>query len=262
MAANPTTLTTVIHTMLLSLSMPGTILLTQAHTAPRSIAMATVLRSQAARELPTSSTQSLSLLRLKPGARYLHSRRNLYESNPGHAAATSLEDSVTANSAIVTPTLSLKPPLSILPFGTLLRSYLITTLSSSPLILNSSMQILSTLARSRSALLSPDRNPVLRYILKKTFYAQFCAGETAIEVRQVIKEIKSIGFSGVILGHAREVVLKKGQTVGEGDLTVESSVADVDKWRQGTLETLRMMEEGDEVALKYMHVAKAGKDHY
>lgn len=117
------------------------------------------------------------------------------------------------------------------------------------------------LARSKFALLSPDRNPVLRYILKKTFYAQFCAGETAIEVRQVVKGIKSIGFSGVILGHAREVVLKKGETVGEEGSRAESSVTDVDRWRRGTLETLGMMEEGDEVALKYIHVATAGKDH-
>lgn len=102
---------------------------------------------------------------------------------------------------------------------------------------------------------------MLRYILKKTFYAQFCAGETAVEVRQVVKGIKSIGFSGVILGHAREVVLKKGETVGEEGSRAERSVADVDRWRQGTLETLRMMEEGDEVALKYIHLVKMGKDY-
>ncbi len=110
-------------------------------------------------------------------------------------------------------------------------------------------------------MLSPDRNPVLRYILKKTFYAQFCAGETAVEVRQVVKGIKSIGFSGVILGHAREVVLKKGETVGEEGSRAERSVADVDRWRQGTLETLVMMEEGDEVALKYIHLVEMGKDY-
>lgn len=121
--------------------------------------------------------------------------------------------------------------------------------------------MLSVLARSKSALLSPDRNPVLRCILKKTFYAQFCAGETAVEVRQVVKGIKSIGFSGVILGHAREVVLKKGETVGEEGSRAERSVADVDRWRQGTLETLVMMEEGDEVALKYIYLVEMGKDY-
>ncbi|MCJ1248839.1 proline dehydrogenase [Trapelia coarctata] len=113
------------------------------------------------------------------------------------------------------------------------------------------MQILSILARSKSALLSPDRNPLLRYVLKKTFYAQFCAGETAVEVKQVVKGIKSIGFSGVILGHAREVVLKKGEIVGNEASSSESSKADVDRWRQGTLDTLKMIEEGDEVALKF-----------
>jgi len=118
------------------------------------------------------------------------------------------------------------------------------------------MRILSILARSNSSLLSLDRNPLLRYVLKKTFYAQFCAGETAVEVKQVVKGVKSIGFSGVILGHAREVVLAKGETIGKEASNSESSKADVARWRQGTLETLQMMEEGDEVALKYVYAAQ------
>ena len=118
------------------------------------------------------------------------------------------------------------------------------------------MKVLAILARSKSALLSPDRNPLLRFVLKKTFYAQFCAGETAAEVKQVINGLKSIGFSGVILCHAREVVLKKGETIGEEASSTESSNADVERWRQGALETVKIMDEGDEVALKYVYESK------
>ena len=72
----------------------------------------------------------------------------------------------------------------------------------------------------------------------------------------MVKDIKSIGFSGVILAHAREVVLKEGETIGKEAVNSESSKADVDRWRQGALGTLKMMEEGDEVALKYNHAAQ------
>jgi proline dehydrogenase len=181
----------------------------------------------------------------RPHIRFLHSHHALFQRfSPTAVAAGSPTQEVPAASS------TLPHPLSILPFGMLLRSYLITTLSTSPLLLNTSLRLLSVLARSKSAFLSPDRNPLLHFILKKTFYAQFCAGETANEVLKVSKSIKAIGFGGIILGHAREVVLCDGESVGEDNAGLEAAKADVDSWMQGTLETLNMTDEGDQVALK------------
>ena len=91
---------------------------------------------------------------------------------------------------------------------------------------------------------------MLRYILKKTFYAQFCAGETAAEVKNVAGKLKEVGFHGVILGYAREAVLEEGQTTGNTALNDETVRADVDAWKNGTLETIKMADKGDQVALK------------
>lgn len=115
---------------------------------------------------------------------------------------------------------------------------------------------MSLLANTTSPLLNPDRNPLLRALIKSTFYAQFCAGETAPEVRATIASLKGIGFSGVILGYAREVVLTKEQERAlassglEGDVADECVRSEVLPWKEGTLETVRLASEGDYVALK------------
>jgi len=116
---------------------------------------------------------------------------------------------------------------------------------------------MSTLANSHSPALNPDKNPILRYFLKKTFYAQFCAGENAAEVRQTISSLKQIGFSGVILGYAKEVVLNEAQTRDLTSNGVNSNMAEkcieteVKPWAMGTMETVRLASPGDFVALKF-----------
>ncbi|KAK3693287.1 FAD-linked oxidoreductase-like protein [Podospora appendiculata] len=147
------------------------------------------------------------------------------------------------------------PPLAVLPLTNILRSLMTTTVSSSPLLLPPSLAIMSVLANTTSPALNPDKNPVLRYFLKNTFYAQFCAGESASEVKQTIASLKSIGFSGVILGYAKEVVLTASQTK---DLTAHSPATEeecirteINPWSAGTLETVRLASPGDFVALKF-----------
>ncbi|KAH7368145.1 FAD-linked oxidoreductase-like protein [Plectosphaerella cucumerina] len=103
-------------------------------------------------------------------------------------------------------------PLAVLPLHMILRSLLTTTVSSSPVLLPPSLAIMSLLANTTLAPLNPDRNPALRWFMKKTFYAQFCAGETPDEVAETIARLKRIGFTGVILGYAKEVVLTEEQT--------------------------------------------------
>lgn len=115
---------------------------------------------------------------------------------------------------------------------------------------------MSLLAHTTSPILNPDHNPLLRSLIKSTFYAQFCAGENPAEVRSTIAELKGLGFSGVILGYAREVVLTEAQTKElascglEGDVAEECVRSEVLPWKEGTLETVRLASEGDYVALK------------
>ncbi|KLU85929.1 hypothetical protein MAPG_04948 [Magnaporthiopsis poae ATCC 64411] len=153
-------------------------------------------------------------------------------------------------------------PLSVLPLKVVLRSLATTTISSSPLLLRPSMAIMSILAHSTNPLLNPDRNPVLRFLLKHTFYAQFCAGENAVEVRRTIASLKrDIGFTGVILGYAREVVMSEAQTrdlASSADVVVEGSALaedcirnEVVPWAAGNMETVRLASPGDFVALKF-----------
>ncbi|PMD38381.1 FAD-linked oxidoreductase [Hyaloscypha variabilis F] len=149
-------------------------------------------------------------------------------------------------------------PLSVLPLSSIVRSLAITSISSSPLLLGPSLAIMSKLAHSQSPILSPDTNPLLRYFLKRTFYRQFCAGENAMEVKHTVDSLKAIGFKGVILGYAKEVVMDETQTASLSscsDTNAETAEAcirnEIIPWANGTLETVKMTAPGDFVALKF-----------
>lgn len=115
---------------------------------------------------------------------------------------------------------------------------------------------MDVLAHTTSPFLNPDRNALLHSCIKSTFYAQFCAGENASEVRNTIGSLKRLGFSGVILGYAKEVVLTRAELDElarcglEGDVADECIKKEVMPWKEGTLETVRLASEGDYVALK------------
>ena len=147
----------------------------------------------------------------------------------------------------LTITKSASPPLSLLPLPTLFRSYLITALSSNPVLLTPSLRFLSLLAHSRSAFLQPERNPFLKYILKKTFYAQFCAGETPPEVRRTVAQLKKTGFQGVILAYAREIVLEPGVKI---EKKADDELEEIEWWSRGTLETIKLSEKGEYAGFK------------
>lgn len=62
-----------------------------------------------------------------------------------------------------------------------------------------------------------------------------------------------MGYKGVILAYGKEIVLEKGEKVDisstqSADPTVEK---DVQAWREGTLQTVQMAEEGDMIGLKF-----------
>lgn len=147
----------------------------------------------------------------------------------------------------------------------LLRSVFVATISSNRFLLIPSLKLLSFLSKpGRSSLLSVDQNPLIHAILKKTFYEQFCAGETVQEAKKTCKEIKDMGFRGLILTLAKETVFdertKTEHGVGEvaleaeeKNLPLEPKVeknANIETWLQSNLETIDFLGETDYLALK------------
>jgi hypothetical protein len=118
---------------------------------------------------------------------------------------------------------------------------------------------------NRGFLLNVDRNPILHGILKKTFYEQFCAGENEMEVKATIKELKGMGFRGVIMTYAKETVFdhRTNTEQGLGVAALENEMkgqpldpqlarcANIEAWRKGTVETVEQLESGDYLAVKY-----------
>ncbi|OCT50110.1 carbapenem antibiotics biosynthesis protein carD [Cladophialophora carrionii] len=112
------------------------------------------------------------------------------------------------------------------------------------------------LAHTTLPLFNPDRNPLLHFLLKRTFYAQFCGGETPPEVRRTIADFKNIGFEGVILGHAKEVVLSKeeAESLSAQPAAIDQAQVDageVATWKENTISTIELTQRGDYVALKF-----------
>ncbi|EGC45994.1 proline oxidase PrnD [Histoplasma capsulatum var. duboisii H88] len=180
------------------------------------------------------------------------------------AAPRSTRPFATLNSSIPFTNPTTAPPLSILPLSTILRSLFITTISSSPLLFTPSLAFLSVVANPESTFLNPDRNPIIKLIMGQTLYAQFCAGETPAEAKVNIQKLKQIGYSGVILGYAREVVMDENETRALAQLTdteevAESkaqAIADITAWKKGTLATVDLADDGDFVALKFTGAGK------
>jgi proline dehydrogenase len=143
------------------------------------------------------------------------------------------------------------PPLSIMPMRTLLKSYFITSILASPRIINICLPLMNKVANSESALLNPDRNPILHMLIRKLIYDHFMAGETPSQVRESVRNMKGLGLSGVILGYAKEVNITGGLTRHE----ISTSGGDVGEasiriWKEGLLETLSLLGPGDFLSLK------------
>ncbi|EOD48493.1 putative proline oxidase protein [Neofusicoccum parvum UCRNP2] len=138
-----------------------------------------------------------------------------------------------------------------LPLTNVLRTYLITRLSSSPVLWALGFQGLKLLVNPRIALLDPDKNRALNWVLKKTFYSQFCAGENGTEVAQTTKAVKSVGYHGIILEYALEVLL---DGIANGPVPAADSAEtrrEIEEWRRGMLQTVDMAGPGEFAALKW-----------
>ncbi|KAH6898080.1 FAD-linked oxidoreductase-like protein [Thelonectria olida] len=148
-------------------------------------------------------------------------------------------------------------PLSAMPAGVLLRSIFINSISSRPLLLRPSLWFLSQISKpDQNLLFSVDRNVLLRSLLKRTFYKQFCAGENGAETQATMKSMKKMGFRGTILTYAKETVFDHATNTQHGLGVSDSKTGDakfcenIEAWRKGTVETVELLGEGDQLAVK------------
>ncbi|WXC56725.1 hypothetical protein SNK03_002656 [Fusarium graminearum] len=189
-----------------------------------------------------------------PYRRWMHSSecRNV---NSSHRRSHTLAELRPVQPKIESPVKEAKKsPLSILPLGMVIRSFLITSIYSSSVLQDLSLRILWVIAHSDNAFLNPDRNFILNFLLRKSFYAQFCAGETHAQVKSTVKRLRDIGFGGVILTHAKEAVPQDdAKSASILDPSIETShdiTADIIPWVNSIVETINMADPGNYVALK------------
>ncbi|CAJ0548656.1 Ff.00g022690.m01.CDS01 [Fusarium sp. VM40] len=143
-------------------------------------------------------------------------------------------------------------PLSKIPLGVLVRSVALTTVMANRWLLRPSLAFIAMVTQSNSALLNPDKNPVLNRILQWTIYNHFCAGNSIPEVSNTVQYIKNLGFHGIILGYSKDVVLDPNvelSQTGIEDYPIECYRM-IDEWKKGNIETLNMIEAGDLLAVK------------
>lgn len=168
------------------------------------------------------------------------SRHNVSIQSSSPVAASLLSGST------LPPTTTPQSVLCRLPTSTVLRSYLITLLSSSPTLLTVIFNMLRKMLDSKSALTSIEKNPLLAVLLKSTFYAQFCAGENENEVRKTAAVARdTLGYDGIMLEYGLEVLGDGGKAP-----TAEETEREIQVWRKGMLDSIEMMREGDFVGLK------------
>jgi hypothetical protein len=160
-----------------------------------------------------------------------------------------------------TKSLAESSPLSAMPLGMFTRSLLVATISSKKWLLIPSLHLLDFFAKpDRTYLFNLEKNPILKAIIKKSFYDQFCAGTTPAETRACVKAIKDLGFRGIILTYAQEMVFdhKSGNGYSPGAAAEEAHEEGagikidnvIESWRAGTVGTIDLIEEGDILAIK------------
>lgn len=135
-----------------------------------------------------------------------------------------------------------------LPTSNLLRNLVLGAWFSSPYLFQPGLSLMRTIANSKSVFLNPDANPVLGAAVKLFIYNHFCAGTNKREIDRTKAEIKRIGFEGIVLCYGRETGV--GEIDGSKAGSRELLEAEVGRWREGNLETLDMMDEGDWMGIK------------
>ncbi|KIV93821.1 hypothetical protein PV10_05007 [Exophiala mesophila] len=119
------------------------------------------------------------------------------------------------------------------------------------------MGAMNIIIQSKSPLLNPDRNPIVRGVIRALVYDHFCAGATVSEVKKTITEIKAAGYAGVILGYGREIVVdardassaqSKGPIESDSPTQQDEHIA---QWFEGNRATLAMIGANDYMNIKF-----------
>lgn len=106
-------------------------------------------------------------------------------------------------------------------------------------------------ASSKSPLFDADRNPLLRLLFYPLIYKQFCAGRNQSEVRETMDSIKRMGYSGIILGHTREITVDDDYSTQSHEQANEASIREnIRIWRDCNLDTLENVGKGDYIGIK------------
>lgn len=141
--------------------------------------------------------------------------------------------------------------LARLPTSSIVRSLFLGAFFSSPVLFTPGFALLNKISTSTSRILDPDRNPLLRAIVKPLIYDQFCAGINRAEIQARVAQIRALGFSGVVLCYGKEIEIQKSS---QPDVCVPDGAVPIDEelewWRQGNLETLDMLSDGDYLGIK------------
>ena len=138
-------------------------------------------------------------------------------------------------------------PLRRLSTPDVYRTMMLSQIFASPALSRFCLGALGWVANSRHPLLDPDRHRALNYVLRILIYNQFCAGTKPREIMDAVRYVKGMGFAGVILTYAREIVARD---LAEGDATVDITAKQVQEWLDGNLTTMACLEEGDYLAIK------------
>lgn len=141
--------------------------------------------------------------------------------------------------------------LARLPLSSIFRSLVLGSFFTSSLLHRPGLSVLKKIAESRSALLNPDRNPIIRAVVKSLIYDHFCAGTNKSEIRHSISQFKNIGYSGVILCYGKEFDVRKQAGKLPNELGSAQMDEELEHWYKGNLETLDMLSEGDVLGMKY-----------
>ena len=221
------------------------------------------LRLSGTSDIPASASQ---ILRRKYRLYRTHVQRRTINTSHHHATATTIAPNhgsyTTGDLPSPSPAPSVVPnvapssltyPLNTVPFSSLLRGYFFSAMTSSPLTLKPSITLLRTIAYTKSPFLSATRNPLVKWALKQTVYAQFCAGEDAAEVKATIAQLKSQGVDGVLLGCGKELEVRteNAQDVEQEGTGKRIKVEwEVKEWEESTLQTIEMCPAGDFVSIK------------
>jgi proline dehydrogenase len=139
-----------------------------------------------------------------------------------------------------------------MPTPVLLRSLLVTSVLSSPRLVSMTLPLMKRITHSKSWLLNSDGNPLLHTIVRKLLYDHFCAGENDVEVKNTIAMTKAMDYECVILGYAKEPIVRKNANGTEVARTVDAEASNeaIKSWRNGNLRTLSMLGSGDFLAVK------------